>query len=206
MSETPQVDPSHYEFRSYMSKERWNSVWHQLDEVMRLAPANVLEIGPGPGVFGRVAALFGTRVDTLDLDRNLHPNCIGSATALPFSDDAYDVVCAFQMLEHLPYEQSMSAFHEMARVARNAIVISLPDASPASRLEFRIPKIGTFKGLIRRPFRRRHHEFDGQHYWEINKRGHSLKAVVADLSTVCRPVRSYRVYEHPFHRIFVFRI
>jgi 16S rRNA A1518/A1519 N6-dimethyltransferase RsmA/KsgA/DIM1 with predicted DNA glycosylase/AP lyase activity len=67
-----------------MSKARWSSVWHQIDELSRLKPDNILEIGPGPGIFKNVAHLFGFKVETLDLDPELKPDHVGSATALPF--------------------------------------------------------------------------------------------------------------------------
>jgi len=45
------------------------------------------------------------------------------------ADKSLDVVCAFQMLEHVPYEKSLAIFAEMAHVARKGAVISLPDAA-----------------------------------------------------------------------------
>jgi len=111
-----QVDKSHYKFRSYVHKRRWASMWHQLDEVLSLQAASVLEIGPGPGILKAMAALFDTRVETLDIDPELRPDHVASASDLPFADRAYDVVCAFEMLEHVPYEKSLSIFGELARV------------------------------------------------------------------------------------------
>jgi len=49
MTYQKQVDKSIYEFNRYMTKERWSSVWYQLNEVQRLKPEKVLEVGPGPG-------------------------------------------------------------------------------------------------------------------------------------------------------------
>lgn len=137
-----QVEKGHYEFSRYMSKSRWCSVWHQLDEVQKLKPNRVLEVGPGPGLFKTVAATFGISVETLDFDPDLKPDHVGSATAMPFDDASYDVVCAFQMLEHLPYEASLQAFGEMARVSRRHVIISLPDARPVWRYQVHIPKFG----------------------------------------------------------------
>jgi ubiquinone/menaquinone biosynthesis C-methylase UbiE len=123
-----QVDKSHYEFYSYMAKTRWASVWHQVDEVLSFKPQSVLEVGPGPGVFKAVLGRFGPDVKTLDLDPDLSPDYMASADSMPFDDKAFDVVCAFQMLEHVPYEKSLEIFREMVRVARKGVVISLPDA------------------------------------------------------------------------------
>jgi len=130
MNSKKQVDKSHYDFDRYMSKQRWCSFWHQLDEIQNLKPSGVLEIGPGPGLFKIVAEKFGLKVDTMDLDPELNPDHLGSVTSMPFGDATYDVVCAFQMLEHLPYEVSLQALDEMLRVCRRYVVISLPDARP----------------------------------------------------------------------------
>lgn len=88
MNETKQVDKDQYEFLRYMSKARWNSLWHQLDEVIRLKPERVLEIGPGLDVFKNTAGLYGVKVETLDIDPELKPDHVGSATALPLTTTA----------------------------------------------------------------------------------------------------------------------
>lgn len=206
MTTKKQVNKSHYEFASYMSKARWNSVWHQLDEVIRLAPENVLEIGPGPGVFKCMAALYGLKVETLDHDPELQPDHIGSAMALPFADNTYDVVCAFQMLEHLPYADSLKSFREMARVSRQHIVISLPDAKIVWRYQFHIPKFGVFDTLIPRPFlATKPHRFDGEHYWEVNKKDYPLDKIIRDFEKSAQLFRTFRVNENPYHRFFIFK-
>lgn len=205
MNEIKQVDKSHYEFQRYIDKGRWNSMWHQLDEVMQLKPDSVLEIGPGPGVFKYIAGLFNVNVETLDHDPELKPDHVGSATALPFADNTYDVVCAFQMLEHLPYADALNAFKGMVRVARRNVLISLPDSKKVWPHQFHIPKVGGFKGLMPRPFSKPvKHQFDGQHYWEINKLDFLLTKVLEDFSSVCRLEKTYRVFENPYHRFFIF--
>jgi SAM-dependent methyltransferase len=203
--DTKQVEAGHYAFARYMSAPRWASLWHQLDTVLRLQPRRVLEVGPGPGVFKRVAAQFGVAVETLDLDPELKPDHIGSATALPFDDGAFDLVCAFQMLEHLPYEQSLRAFEQMLRVARRHVVLSLPDARTMWRFSFHVPRRGSVDWLLPKPsVGLRPHVFDGEHHWELNTQQHPLAQVVADLSARCRLDRTWRVPELAYHRFFVF--
>lgn len=202
-----QVDKSHYQFDKYLVKPRWASMWHQLDEVLKLEPRRVLEVGPGPGVFKAVAALFGVQVETLDIDPDLQPDHVGSAFDLPFDEATFDVVCAFQMLEHLPFEQSMRVFTEMARVAHRALVISLPDAARRWPMSIYVPKAGSVRFSVPRPGRRmRPHRFDGEHYWEVNKAGYSLSRVI-EATTEAGDVRlmsTFRVHEHNYHRFFVF--
>ncbi len=205
MNFTKQVDKSIYEFARYMSKARWASVWHQLDELLRLSPERALEIGPGAGVVKQVAALYGLRLETLDLDPELRPDHVGSVTALPFPDATFDVVCAFQVLEHLPYEAALAAFREMARASRRHVLISLPDAQPVWAYRLHLPKLGPRDFLVPRPrLRAPDHVFDGEHHWELNKRGHPLARVLGDLTASMPLVRTYRVFENPSHRFLLF--
>lgn len=204
-----QVDKAHYGFRKYVDKRRWASMWHQLDEVLALTPKSVLEIGPGPGIFKAICQIYGVHVDTLDLDQELNPDYVASADQTPFDDDTYDVVCAFQMLEHTPYKQSLAIFHEMARIARKYIVISLPDARAGWPYSLHIPMVGEFKFVIPLPKKIYSvQKFGGEHYWEINKLGYSLSKIKRDLEETGSVImlKTYRVAEKPYHRFFIFKI
>lgn len=202
-----QVDKKHYEFGTYVHKRRWASMWHQLDEVIKLNPERVLEVGPGPGLFKATAAVMGVHVETLDLDPDLEPDHVAPAEAMHFKDDEFDVVCAFQLLEHVPYEKSLAIFANMARVARKGMVLSLPDAAPFWSVSCHIPRLGVKVGSIPKPrFRAPQHQFDGQHYWEINKAGYPLKKLQEDFFNAApvRLTKTYRVNENPYHRFFVY--
>lgn len=204
-----QVHKTHYRFSKYVHKRRWMSMWHQLDEVVSLEPDTVLEVGPGPGLFKAMASAFGVTVETLDLDPELNPDHVGSATNMPFDDNSYDLVCAFQMLEHLPFEESRKAFREMVRVAKDKVIISLPDAKVKWPCSFHLPRIGTCYIHIPKPsIGLKRHRFDGEHYWEINKAGHRLKDVVQALQSAgdARLLKTYRVPDYPYHRFFVFNV
>lgn len=202
-----QVNSTHYQFGKYVTKGRWASLWHQLDEVIKLKPKSVLEVGPGPGLFKAAALAMGVHVETLDLDPELHPDHVASVLAMPFSDGAFDVVCAFQMLEHLPFAQSVLAFKEMVRTSRDGVVISLPDAGTRWRISVNLPRIGRKRFLISRPqLSSKKHVFNGQHYWELNKTGYLPDTVIKrflDGSAVAL-VRKFRVPEYPRHHFFVF--
>ena len=109
------------------------------------------------------------------------------------------------MLEHLPYETALQAFAEMVRVSRRHVVISLPDARPVWQYRYHVPKFGTRSLLFPRPILKQpEHVFDGEHYWEINKKGYDLARVVNDLGRLCSLNKTYRVFENPYHRFFVF--
>lgn len=200
-----QVNRSHYRFSKYVDKRRWNSIWHQIDEVSQLNPKNVLEIGPGPGIFKALGHLFGLEIKTLDLDAELSPDYICSVDKMLLPNLSFDVVCAFQVLEHLPYDRSLQALSEMIRVSRRYVLISLPDAKPIYRFLFQLPKKLEFNWLLPRPFSKlKVHHHDGQHYWEINKKGYSLEKIINDFSSELLLRKTYRVKENAYHRFFLF--
>lgn len=201
-----QVDKGHYAFAAYMSKARWTSIWHQLDEVARLGARHLLEIGPGPGTFKALAAQFDVVVETVDLDPELKPDHVAAATHLPFEDGQFDLACAFQVLEHMPYEDSLLALDEMLRVSRLGVVISLPDAKRAWYYRLHVPVLGSMHFLVPVPrLRPAQHVFDGEHHWEIGKRGYTLDRILRDFSARCVVDKTFRVPENPYHRFFVLR-
>src|SRR5277367_6465027 len=103
-----QVAPEHYDFERYDDAERWMSYWHQIRAVLAVRPKTVLEIGPGSGVFRSYLRAAGIEVKTLDIDRTREVDFVADVTKL---DDVlpnglvFDAVCAFQVLEHLPFEE-----------------------------------------------------------------------------------------------------
>lgn len=98
-------------------------------------PQRILEIGVGEGVvMARVRERFpDATIVGLDLPdqslaeewRELGLSCLfGDATALPFPDDAFDLVMAIEVLEHVPDPDR--ALSELARVCSGALIASVP--------------------------------------------------------------------------------
>jgi len=202
-----QVDPGHYFNKSYDTKERFISYWHQINEIMELNPKKVLEIGVGDGFVSKYLKERGVNVITLDIDERLKPDAVGSVLDIPFSESSFDVVTCYEVLEHLPYENFKKALSEIFRVSKSYAILSLPDASRVYRLYVHIPKVGIIKKLIPLPrYDRRIHKFDGEHYWEIGKAGYPLNKITKDIESVrFNIVKTYRVFEYPYHRFFVLK-
>ena len=107
-----------------------------LDESSRPAPPRrILEIGVGEGIVTRrvIERFPDASVLGLDLpddaladdwaEREL--TCVfGDATTLPFPNDAFDLVLAIEVFEHLPDPDG--ALHELARVCSGSLVASVP--------------------------------------------------------------------------------
>jgi ubiquinone/menaquinone biosynthesis C-methylase UbiE len=102
------------------------------------APGSVLDVGCGEGVLTeRWASRLRTgRVVGLDLEdpklqsewasrrrENLEFRS-GSADALPFENDAFELVAAIEALEHIP--DPVRTVGEMARVASRHLLVSVP--------------------------------------------------------------------------------
>lgn len=79
-----------------------------------------VELSPRTAQAGR--ALFG--VDIVE----------GSAAELPFADRAFDTVLATELLEHLPHGIYDRARDEIARVADDAVVITVPFLEERARV------------------------------------------------------------------------
>lgn len=205
MSREKQVDALHYRFSDYMDQRRWASLWYQMNEILRAEPRSVLEVGKGAGLLGALLKQYDIEYRSVDIDPELEPDYAASLTVLPFENASFDVVVCFQVLEHLPFEEFPLSLKELARVARDRIVLSLPDARKAWPCSISIPKIGTIRAAITVPsFFRETHEFDGQHYWEINKRGFELGKIVSIiLRNGLSLERQFRVPENLYHRFFV---
>lgn len=108
------------------------------ESVGELRPDSLLDVGCGEGIVTeRLARAFpSTRVVGVDVadpslleewEARRAPNlgfAPGSAYALPYEDDEFEVVTAFEVLEHL--ERPGEALAELARVAGRALVLSVP--------------------------------------------------------------------------------
>lgn len=204
---TPQVGPDHYFDKTYDTKERFVSYWHQINEIVKLNPKRVLEIGIGNKFVSKYLRERKINIVTLDIDGRLGPDVVGSVLNIPFSSKSFDVVACYELLEHLPYKEFRSALSEIFRVSVSYAILSLPDASKVYRVYIEIPKVGTFKKMISLPqLRKTVHKFDGQHYWEIGKAGYPLSKIINDIKKVGFKVKkTYRVFEHPYHRFFVLK-
>jgi hypothetical protein len=173
-----QLDASTYHRRRYLSLLRTITHWHQANEVAQSTPdaGHVLEIGPGSGHTTWLVRNWGYRVTTLDFDRAVRPDVVGDVVRLPFDNRSFDCVLAAEVLEHIPFDELGRALGELRRVSRNSVIVTLPapflGVSALWNLPRREPK-GVYLGV---PFVIEH-RWDGEHYWELGKRGYGIRKV-----------------------------
>jgi SAM-dependent methyltransferase len=102
--------------------------------VAAVAPESVLDAGCGEGELLRRGVLAGVPAVSLDRSRQAlaeirthTPGCrpvCGSVLELPFARASFDAVVCLEVLEHL--EDPKAAVEELLRVARRAVVLSVP--------------------------------------------------------------------------------
>ena len=199
----PKVKSAYYGDASYDTRERFVSYWHQINEIMKLKPQSVLEVGVGSKFLSNYLKSKNVNVLTLDNNGELKPDILGSVLCMPFSPGSFDVVACCEVLEHLPYEEFQRALSELYRVSCGYVIISLPDTNRVYRFNIQVPKLGELRLLIPLP-RIGKPKFDEQHYWEIDANNYCLNRILSDIRTIGFYVkRTYRVFEYPYHRFFI---
>lgn len=199
-----QVAANHYNI-NYDNQGRFISYWHQINEVLKLKPKTVLEIGIGTSLVSDYLKKQGICVVTVDINLKLRPNIAASILNLPIKGNSFDIVICFQVLEHIPFEYFSPAIGELQRITKKYVLISLPNRKRhfylcikiypgiQKELKFTLP----YLSLPR-------HIFDGEHYWEIGKKGFPLQKVNEIIKQNALQLRrDYRVPEKPLHHIFV---
>lgn len=200
-----QIDKSRYVFGKYVHKPRWISYWHQIDEILSKEDASsVLDIGPGTDFLKVMLELWKPEMNykTLDVAGDVKPDIVGSVTEIPLEDRSFDIVSAFQVLEHIQFSDFENALMEMKRVSKKYVIISLPHKSPTVEVHFRAPLTPRVQKAIKIPFPREH-QFDGQHYWEVGKKGYSPSKILNILKKHFIVEEDYIPFENQYHHFYV---
>ena len=200
----------HYK-SGYLNKERWFSYVYQIDLLSKIAPESALEIGVGPGAVRSMleASYPDCNYFSVDFDADLLPTVCADVTRLPLANNAVDVAFCCQVLEHLPFDQFTPSLMELKRVSRRSVIISLPDVSPNFFLRFThsrrvLPFL--WNGISMPSFFPKAHSFEehGQHFWEIGKRGYSIRSILSEIQKIgFSDIRHFRMTERSYWHFFV---
>jgi SAM-dependent methyltransferase len=203
--ESVQVDKKHYSITSYGFEGRFISYYRQLHEILSRDPSSVLEVGVGDKIVGSfITQNTPVAYTSVDIAEDLHPDILGSITELPLPDDAYDISCAFEVLEHIPFEDFERAVGELCRVARKTVIISIPHFGPMIAFSLKIPFLPLTQFAVKLPVPKKH-VFNGQHYWELGKQGYSLGRIRAALARHGTIEKDYVPFNSFYHHFFVLR-
>lgn len=204
MEYKPQVTKEHYRSCSYDTKDRWVSYWYQIHKVLDLVPKNVLEIGPGNKTVTDALRKAGTEVTAVDIAPDLQPDVIASVLKLPFGENSFDAVLCAEVLEHLPFDKFTKALAEIHRVSKRFTILSLPHAGYVFSMEWKSPLLKKKQWIWKLPFFWKVHRFNGEHYWELGKRGYSVGKIKRIITAEGFVIREGEIHaDDPAHYFFV---
>lgn len=200
-----QVNKEHYSFDHYFFPGRWMSYYYQAKEIFNRKDINsVLDIGPGTAFLKSILEIHRPEVEykTIDVAEDVKPDIIGSVTKMPLPDSAYDAVCAFQVLEHIEYDDVPQAVGEMFRVAKKYVILSVPHFGPSVEFLLKLPFLRRLRFAFKIPYSQIH-EFKGQHYWELGKRGYPPAQLRTILEKFGKIENEYVPFENQYHHFFI---
>lgn len=201
-----QVNREHY-FSGYDTPERFLNYFYQIDSVVKTHSHRVLEIGVGNHFVADALKRRGLDVTTCDFDASLKPHVVADIRSLSLPDKSFDLITAFEILEHLPFSEVEKALSELARVAKKFVIISLPYTSAYAALQFsfRIPRVRrSFAFALRIPYFLagiKMNVYNKEHYWELGRKGYSkrrIKKVFSNYFTVQKAFRPAGLNNHFF--------
>ena len=208
----PQKKKEHYFKKKYNGLDRFISYFYQVDLVTSHvgSPADkILEIGVGNGLVSDHLKKMCLSVTTCDFDETLKPDIVADIRELPFPDNGFDVVMAFEVLEHIPFEDFAKALQELKRVSSKTVIISLPYRSTFIEIVLRFPFVRT---LIKKDFLSIFFRFpwffkgfksSGQHYWEMDGYKYRLGKVMKVLKNNFRSVKKIKPVLDGYKLFFV---
>jgi len=198
-----QVPTGHYRPAEYDELHRWVSYWYQIQSVLRTRAHSVLEIGVGSGVLSSyLRTRAGLEVTTCDFDDSLNPDLVVDVRQLDavVAAGSFDTVVAFQVLEHLPFQDFVPALRQLGRASRSSVILSLPHYGWNWQGRLRLWKWNW--AFSRRISKCPEWGFDGEHHWEIGTSGHSLRQVRTAVSEVLDIERNYFCPDYSYHYFF----
>jgi len=205
-----QVETDHYYYR-YDTLSRFVSYFYQIDLTRALEPASVLEIGIGNKTVTNYLRQHAIHVTTCDFDKTLNPDYIADIRNLPFNENEFEVVLAFEVLEHLPWNDVDNALLELNKVTSKSAIISLPYHAAKFELIIKIPLINIlFKRefldlFFRIPYSFHRIKFKGEHYWEIGYKGFPISLVRQKILTYFDIIKEVRPIMSTCHHFFVLK-
>lgn len=205
-----------YRLAYRLREDRFFSYYLQVNEILKLPKSRVhdiLEIGPGVGIFEALINNYDYRLLTMDVRLHHSPTFQGDVLNIPIKPKSVDLVCAFEVLEHLPSKYFQPALRQMARCARHYVYLSLPCPTSSVYLRLKLRLVQRFVnrlsfevnwfGLLPTKLADRDEEALMQredrhnpHYWEVNRKSFPKTRILREIE-VCH-LDVMKAFHNPF--------
>jgi len=197
--------------KDYDDLFRFISYYYQIELIREIQPRTILEIGLGNKFVSNYLSWHGYHIVTCDLEAELLPEVVGDIKNLPFKASSFEVVAAYEVLEHLPWEFLPQVLVELKRVTCKYVLLSVPYSGLSAEIILRFPLVWKlFKSLfidlfIRVPYFYRKFKPGDEHYWELGWRGYSLKRFKKLIPQGMTIIKEVRPVLKTYHHFFVLK-
>lgn len=202
---------SFYSLKTYVNEKRWASYFGQIQAILESFEEpkkhSVLELGPGRNLLRNVLKEELKIYKTYDVDDRSGADFKNPKELEKIKSGSFDCVVAFQVLEHMPIEESLELFDLMVNLSSDKVIISLPNSKQVWSYSIYIPRKGTWKFSIPNLLAKQLDNVpDGNHYWELEKKGYEVHKVLDFLLKNKKVTldKHYRLHDHSYHHFFVF--
>lgn len=219
------IDKTTEEYRNFTNdvrphrKQEWESLYHQVAVPVALNDVQtVLEFGPGRGLLGAMLKHYGLNYASSDVvDMGAKPDFNYPIMDFPLGNK-YDLVCAFQTLEHNPPEHLLPHLKKMTDLSNKYVFVSLPYSGRWASFRFNLGLPGLRKNIERaftwyrlkppvRPLEQyRVSKTPYSHHWvEIGDTGYKKE----DLRTMAKTIglkvaKEFHSNSYPYHYFVLF--
>ena len=207
-----QVKEGYYFNKKYLNLERFISYYYQIDLIRQtLDSGRILFIGPGDGlVVDYLSKNNKYIVETYDIDDSLNPDIVGDIRNIDLEESSYDLVVAFEVLEHIEYENFAPVLEKLKKISKGNVMISIPNRVSSFEFIFKFPFVRSlFKrnnvgGSLDIPLRFPGFEKSGQHYWEVDIWKYRIRKVRSDIRKHFKIVKEKHPILNRYHIFFFF--
>jgi uncharacterized UPF0146 family protein len=146
----------------------WRLYWQQQNTIYNFLNKGdtILEIGVGSGFTANYLKSKGFDVTTFDIDKEKKPDIIGNIVNYDWNKLTFNHLLAFEVFEHIPFDEFEKALSKLKKVITKNIFISLPiNERVLFECKCKFPKLG--KRSIRIT-KNKNKITERNHFWEIN--------------------------------------
>ncbi len=152
---------------SLESELRWRLYWQQqkMMEKLVLPGQRVLEIGVGSGFTANYLRSKGIYVTTLDIDPGKKPDIVANIVKYEF-EEVYDHILAFEVFEHIPFEQFIAVVKKLSKVCQRCLFLSVPRNEKIwMKAKIKLPLLREINFTVRTL---RKNIVTKNHFWEVD--------------------------------------
>lgn len=200
----------------FLSKDLFHSYYLQMKTILDLSVDSVLEVGPGERFVADYMKTLGITYDTLDSDQASSPTILTDLRDVRPDESRWDVVSAFQVLEHMPFSESETNVGKLASASKKYVFISLPYHCFGMRVKL-FTSLGQRKRYLldfglhlptffkNRKYRKEYmDEFPfAVHFWELGRKSFSKRRIERVFARLQLTIRSKFHSENPYHYFYL---